>query len=47
MATEAMRQEMIAKAFSGARLHAAGIPVDMSLQGLPGKAALRDAYGLP
>ena len=47
MATEAMRQEMTEKAFLQARLHAAGIPVDVSLQALPGKAELREVYGIP
>lgn len=46
MATEAMRQEMIERAFLQANLHAAGIPVDASLQKLPGREVLREAYGI-
>ena len=47
MATEAMRQEMIAHGFAADKLLAAGIPVDRRLQTLAGKDALRAEIEVP
>lgn len=47
MATEAMREEMIARNFSEQSLYADGIPVDGRLAFLPGKEAVRAELDLP
>ena len=46
MATEAMREGMLARGYESARLHVTGIPVSASLAKLPDKAALRRTLGL-
>lgn len=47
MATEAMKQEMIARGFAAEKLLATGIPIDRRLQTLAGKDVLRAELELP
>ena len=46
MATEDMRQEMIAQGFAADMLHAEGIPISADVRGLPAKDELRKTLGI-
>ena len=46
MATDEMRQGMIAQGFDARKLHAAGIPISVDVQNLPAKDDLRNLLGI-